>query len=98
MDRLNPGLLYYAEISLLSFRLVRFRSSNIAMKLGIINNVNTVDTNNPKRMTLARGAHVSEVPPSPNAIGINPEIVVMDVRIMGRKRSLPASTILLQIR
>ena len=70
----------------------------MATKLGMIKRVSMVETNNPNNITFANGAHVSEVPPNPNAIGTRPEMVVNDVKMIGRKRNLPASTILLQYR
>ena len=44
-------------------------------------------------MVVARGAHTTEEPPKPIAIGKRPNIVVMEVSIIGRKRNFPAMTI-----
>lgn len=71
-------------------------SSSTANKLGITNRVKIVETNNPNNITFAKGDQVFDDPPIPNAIGINPEIVVKEVNIIGRNLSLPELTILLQ--
>ena len=66
----------------------------MATRHGTKKRVKTVSTNKPKRMTLARGDHIFDMPPIPNAMGIRPEIVVKEVRIIGRRRSLPELTML----
>ena len=68
----------------------------IATKLGIIYNVKKVETSSPNKITFANGAHISDCPPIPNAKGTSPEMVVNEVRIIGRNLNLPAWIILLQ--
>ena len=79
-----------------AFFLLLFKSSTIAIKLGIIKSVKIVENKSPNKITFAKGAHISDCPPIPKANGTKPEIVVKDVRIMGLSLNLPASTILFQ--
>ena len=67
------------------------------MKHGMTNNVSTVETSNPKRITFASGDQRADFPPMPTAIGIRPDIVVTEVRMIGRSRKRPAFTMLRQM-
>ncbi len=45
----------------------------------------------PQKIVLAMGAQISDLPPKPTAIGNTPNMVVIEVKIIGRSLSLPAS-------
>ena len=62
----------------------------IAYNGGMTNNVIRVAAESPKIIVLANGIQIGDLPPSPVAMGINPKIVVTEVKIIGRKRTLPA--------
>ena len=59
----------------------------------MMNRVKKVATPRPQKIVLAMGAHISDLPPKPTAIGNTPNMVVIEVKIMGRSLSLPASII-----
>ena len=41
----------------------------------------------PHMMAVAKGAQKTDLPPTPKAMGANPHIVVIEVRMMGRIRT-----------
>ena len=53
----------------------------------------TVPKPRPHMMAVAMGDHRIDSPPSPKAIGAKPNMVVSEVRIMGRMRTLHARVI-----
>lgn len=62
-------------------------SSKIAIKQGTAKSVNPVEISKPNKITFAKGDHIPDDPPMPNAIGNKPAMIVSDVRIIGRRRN-----------
>ena len=58
-------------------------------KQGMMNRVRTVAQPKPKKIVLAMGAQISDFPPRPTAMGNTPDMVVIEVRIMGLSRKRP---------
>lgn len=58
-----------------------------------MNRVKTVEKKSPPTIIVASGAHVSDLPPRPIAIGRRPNIVVTDVNTIGLRRTVPADKI-----
>ena len=55
----------------------------------MIKRVKMVAQPNPKKMVLAMGDQMSDFPPRPIIMGKTPDMVVMEVRMMARKRKRP---------
>lgn len=64
----------------------------IRYRQGMTKRVIKVATKSPQIMVLAMGAQVSDSPPNPIPIGKSPQIVVIEVRRIGRRRTRPEST------
>ena len=54
-----------------------------------MNKVKRVAHPNPKKMVLAIGAQISDLPPRPIIIGKTPNMVVMEVKMMALRRKRP---------
>ena len=55
----------------------------------MIKRVKRVAQPKPKKIVLAIGAQISDFPPSPIIMGKTPDMVVMEVRMMARRRKRP---------
>jgi hypothetical protein len=55
----------------------------------MINTVKRVAHPSPKKMVLAMGAQISDLPPRPIIIGKTPNMVVMEVKMMALRRKRP---------
>jgi len=58
-------------------------------KEGMMNRVRKVAQAKPKKMVLAIGAQISDLPPRPIIIGKTPNMVVTEVRIIALNRRRP---------
>ena len=64
-------------------------STMMVYKQGMINRVKRVAHPKPKKIVLAMGAQISDFPPSPIIMGNTPNMVVIEVSIIGLTRRRP---------
>ena len=81
----------YLFASLLHSSLLHLVKSSTIMvyKQGIMNRVRKVAHAKPKKMVLAIGAQISDFPPRPIIMGKTPDMVVIEVSIIGLTRRRP---------
>lgn len=81
----------YLFASLLHSSLLQLVKSSTIMvyKQGIMNRVRKVAHAKPKKMVLAIGAQISDFPPRPIIMGKTPDMVVIEVSIIGLSRRRP---------
>ena len=71
-------------------------SMMMVYKEGMMNRVSKVAQAKPKKMVLAMGAQISDLPPRPIIMGKTPDMVVIEVRMIALNRRRPDWTIDLQ--
>ena len=85
----NKGEYLFADFSH-SFLSQLIKSSTMMVyKQGMINRVKRVAHPKPKKMVLAMGAQISDFPPRPIIMGNTPDMVVIEVSIIGLTRRRP---------
>jgi len=85
----DKGKYLFADFSH-SFLSQLIKSSTIMVyKQGMMNRVRKVAHAKPKKMVLAIGAQISDFPPRPIIMGKTPDMVVIEVSIIGLTRRRP---------
>ena len=64
-------------------------SMMMVYKEGMMNRVSKVAQAKPKKMVLAMGAQISDLPPRPTIMGKTPNMVVIEVRMIALSRRRP---------
>jgi len=85
----NKGKYLFADFSHCFLTQLIKSSTMMVYKQGIINRVKRVAHPKPKKMVLAMGAQISDFPPRPIIMGNTPNMVVIEVSIIGLKRRRP---------